>query len=188
MAERAEGNYTERELSHLNIKVKKMNEKHHSFVDDKQLSIENIVVDNDIIGTTSTGLPIHKSDDPGEMYKIDKNLIKKENWSSLLEETSIKDRRYLTKGATVDRVDKYGVPRYGWIENEVIARRILDTNNRPVILKNKTEYMALVEIKFNHRARGNGNLISHIIQPGETFFSPRSFENREKWEKLNSKK
>ena len=144
--------------------------------------------EEEVLKITPEGIKIYKSDDPGEMYKPRNISEEKVKYNPLLEETPKIERRYMKKGMTIDRKDKYGIPKYGWTENETIVKRVLDVNNRPVVSKNKTEYMALVEIKYSHRAYKSGNLISYIVYPGETFFSPRNFENKEKWEELNGKK
>jgi len=191
MAEYEGSNYTKEDLRRLNLEDFEIEElTGHSLGDGEEPSETNFEIEkdeiDDVLIVTPEGKKIYKSDDPGESYKQRSGDDSKKE-ETLLDKTSLKDRRYLVEGATVKRTDKHGNYRYGWTEHEAIVKRVLDENNKTIIKDNKIEYMALVEINYSYR-RHNGKLISYKVEPGETFFSPKNFEDKVKREKLNSNK
>ena len=148
----------------------------HPLGDGEELNDRQSVLetkDDEVISIMPDGTKRYMSEDPGEMYKT--RPIEKQ--SILLETTPEHLRKTLMKGTLITRTDNYGRFRRGFTQDEgPVVKRMLDENGRPIIEKKLTKYMALTEIKYGYRPRGNDNWISYLVKPGESFWSPRSGE------------
>lgn len=206
MTEQVESNYTKADLRHFNLsddeikeitghplgdgeepskedgrnedKIRRINHKNEKRPIDGQIAIDEI---------TSKKVPIvfYPTDDPGEMYKP-KNISKlKSEWSPLLEETPLKDRRYLKKGVTIERKSDGQNYRSGCTQDELIAKRL--PGNKTIKGEKNFLYMVLNTVNYGYRDR-KGEWHPFVTEPGETFYAPTKSEDNEKREKILNRK
>lgn len=135
------------------------------------------VDDENIIGRTADGKPIYKSDDPGEMYKPHREP--KKEVENFLEQTPEKYRRYMNKSTLVER-NENGKFRRGFTDNEPVVKRVLNEDGKWPVKNGLNKYMALTYVNYSFSSIKTNNTVSFTVAPGETFFAPKSGENKDK--------
>ncbi|MDD2482869.1 MAG: hypothetical protein PHE32_02815 [Candidatus Shapirobacteria bacterium] len=158
-------------------KVRRIDHKNGMRLIDGQITIDEITLNK-------VPIVFYPTDDPGEMYKT-KNISKESKGSLLLEETPLKDRRYLKKGATIERKSDNQNYRRGYTQEELIAKRLPE--NKTIKGEKNFLYMVLNTVNYGYRDR-KGEWHPFVAEPGETFYAPVKSENNEKREKILNRK
>lgn len=142
------------------------------------------LTDDEVIGLAPNGKDLlYKSDDPGEMYKSNKNK-QEELIQSLLEQTPVEDRYFLQKQTRVEGYNKQLKKFRGGFcfgSEPIIVKRFKNEDGKWVTRKNLNKYQALTRVNFFFWSKKNGEDISIELcfEPGETFYAPKVCEDKE---------
>jgi hypothetical protein len=123
------------------------------------------------------GNPIYINDEP--IYRHDQvGVIKplQEDPRELIEETPVKDRRFINPSTVVERDDKYG---RGFLTGEIIAVRVLNEQEKWITKNGLKPYITLTPLEYFYNKKGGGK-VSMTIEPGKKFWAPKNGENNEK--------
>lgn len=141
----------------------------------------DLLEDDEPIGLTPTGLPLYRSDDPGEMYKVNQISKPEKKQNSLLEQTPEKQRYFLQPGTLVEgRSEKFNIYRSGFCIDEAIVKRVKDEKGKWLVKKGLNKYQALTKVNFFFESREDGKKIHLSFESGETFYAAKTGEDKEK--------
>jgi hypothetical protein len=131
-----------------------------------------------VIRYTETHKPMYPSDSPDEMYRYKRE--------PLLEETPFGEQKIIGKTIYISNGINGKDFRAGFLDNEIVAKRLLDSKNGKWPQKrNMRPYILLTPAKYHFTRRDQ--MIDQGFKPGETIWIPSGCELKIKGDRKKEK-
>ncbi len=135
------------------------------------------LINEPVVRYTETGQPMYQSDDPGEIYK--------RRDESLLDETPFRDQKII--GKTMYVTNGLGGKGYraGFLDNEIVVKRLFDEQRKWPQKRNMRPYILLTPAKYHFT--GKDQIVDREFKPGETVWITCGSELRLKGDRKKEK-
>lgn len=117
---------------------------------------------------TQSGQPMYKKDDPSDIYRYKPQI-------ELLTQTLFKDQKVILRGVYLNNGKNGRSFRSGFLDNEILARRLIDDNGKWQQKNNCKPYTLLTPARYHFTSRDEG-LVYLNSDPGTILWMPSGCE------------
>lgn len=132
-----------------------------------KIPCENLICEP-VVRYTENGQPMYPTDDPSEIYRHN-------DWS-LLSGTLFKDQKIIDKTVYVSNGLDGKNYRAGFLDGEIVVKRLVDSKGRWPQKRNMKPYILLTPAKY-HFAK-TSDIVEREFKPGSTLWIPCGGELR----------